>query len=510
MGDILYGRVLMGSSLAVHILFAITGIALPLLISAAELLGILRRDAVYTLMARRWTKAMLVLFAVGAVTGTVVAFQLSLLWPAFMAIAGKVISLPFAIEGFAFVVEAIFLGIYVYGWDRIANPLLHWAASLPIILASAASGALITTVNAFMNSPAGFTLRDGQPEQVDPVAAMLNPTAVSELSHVLVTAYLATAIALAGMAAWKLLRGRVEHRAYHLRALRLGMAVSAVAALLAVVTGDSSAKAVAQYQPEKLAAMEAQFETQRRAAEVIGGIVDPAHHTVHGAIQIPGLLSWLSFGNVNAEVRGLDSFAQASWPPLAIHYAFDAMVGIGMLLGAVTWGYWALYALRRRWAERPLVLAAVLMSLPLGYVAVELGWMVTELGRQPWILYHIMTVPQAFTTAPYVPQLFWLFVSIYAIVIAATFYVLVRYFREHPLPAVLGTEPTLPTELEREPAAPEIESETEAERTHEHEAEPARRMPAREQRPLARRHSRREVSRPERPERPERKVGIHG
>lgn len=480
MGDIIYGRVLMGSSLAVHILYAITGIALPLLVSTAELLGILRRDSTYTLMARRWTKAMLVLFAVGAITGTVVAFQLSLLWPAFMSIAGRVIALPFAIEGFAFVVEAIFLGIYVYGWDRIEKPALHWAASLPIVVSSAASGALITTVNAFMNSPAGFTLRDGQPTNVDPVAAMLNPTAVSELSHVLVTGYLATSIALSGMAAWKLLRGKA-HRDYHQRALRLGMGMSAIAALLAVVTGDSSAKAVAQYQPEKLAAMEAHFETQRQAAIQIGGIVDPAHHTVHGAIQIPGLLSWLSFGNTNATVQGLDSFAQSTWPPLFIHYGFDAMVGIGIALGVVTWGYWALYFVRRRWSEHQLALVAIALTLPLGYLAVELGWMVTELGRQPWILYHMMQVSQAFTTSSYVPQLFWVFICIYALVSAGTIYVLTRYFRAHPLPAVLGTD--LPERDGPVPAVP---------------AQPARRALRRELRPPVRKHSRREVIRRER------------
>jgi cytochrome d ubiquinol oxidase subunit I len=440
MSDIVYGRVLMGTTLSVHIIFAITGMALPLLISLAELLGIVRRDSAYTLMARRWTKALLVLFAVGAVTGTVVAFQLSLLWPSFMAIAGKVISLPFAIEGFAFILEALFLAIYVYGWDRIQRPILHWLASLPIVVASAASGMLITTVNAFMNSPAGFDLRDGQPVNIDPIAAMFNPTAFSEVSHVLVTAYLAAGVALAGMAAYALLRRR-NPAPYHLRALNLGMGVAAIGAVLAILTGDSSAKAVAEYQPEKLAAMEAQFETQRRAAETIGGIVDPAHHTVHYAIQIPGFLSWLSFGDVNAPVQGLDSFAQSTWPPLMIHYTFDAMVGIGMALGALTWGYWALYLLRRRWTTHRLLLLAITLSLPLGYIAVELGWMVTELGRQPWILYHIMAVPQAFTTSPYVPQLFFLFLGIYIFVSAATIYVLVRYFHGHPLPAEIAPEP---------------------------------------------------------------------
>ncbi|MGZ6390667.1 MAG: cytochrome ubiquinol oxidase subunit I, partial [Ktedonobacterales bacterium] len=300
--------------------------------------------------------------------------------------------------------------------------------------------------NAFMNSPAGFELRDGQPVNIDPIAAMFNPTAFSEVSHVLVTAYLAAGVALSGMAAYALLRRR-NPAPYHLRALNLGMGVAAIGAVLAILTGDSSAKAVAQYQPEKLAAMEAHFETQRRAAEIIGGIVDPARHTVHYAIRIPDFLSWLSFGDVNAPVQGLDSFAQSTWPPLIIHYTFDAMVGIGMALGALTWGYWALYLLRRRWTTHRLLLLVITLSLPLGYIAVELGWMVTELGRQPWILYHIMAVPQAFTTSPYVPQLFFLFLGIYIFVSAATIYVLVRYFRGHPVPAEVTPAPLPASEL---------------------------------------------------------------
>ena len=445
-GAMIYGRILMGSSLGIHIIFAITGIALPLLISLAELLGIWRRDAYYTLMARRWTKALLVLFAVGSVTGTVVGLQLSALWPSFMALAGKVISLPFAIEVFPFFIEAIFLGIYVFGWDRIRNPYLHWATSLPIILSSAASGILITTVNAFMNTPAGFTLSNGQPENIDPIAAMFNPTTPSEVSHVIVTAYLSTAVALAGMAAFRLLRRTTsaEHQAYHGRALRLNMAVAAIGAALAILTGDASAKSVAQFQPEKLAAMEARFDSQRQAALTIGGIVDSAHRQVIGGIDIPGVLSWLAYGDPNARVRGLDTFAQSQWPPLMIHYTFDAMVGIGMWLGALTWGYWALYLLRRRWTMRRPLLWAIALSLPLAYVAVELGWMTTEIGRQPWILYHIMTVAQAFTTSPDVPQLFFLFLGTYITLSAATIYTLTRYFRSHPLPAQIaapvGTE----------------------------------------------------------------------
>ncbi len=483
MGDEIYGRILMGSSLAIHIIFAITGIALPLLISLAELLGITRRDAYFTLMARRWTRALLVLFAVGSITGTVVGTQLSLLWPSFMALVGNVVSLPFAIEVFPFFIEAIFLAIYVYGWDRIRNPWLHWAASLPIIVASAASGALITTVNAFMNTPAGFTLQNGQPVNINPLAAMFNPTTPSEVSHVVITAYLSTAVALAGMAAFRLLRRlkvapmamtsahrwsltglkagvkrllspynapaaagsqsalSLDQRAYHLRVLLLAMAVSAVGSALAILTGDSSAKSVAQYQPEKLAAMEARFDSQAHAALTVGGIVDQAHHRVIGGISIPDVLSWLAYGNPNATVRGLDSFSQSQWPPLMIHYTFDAMVGLGMWLGALTIGFWALYVVRRAWATSRLALWAIALSLPFGYLAVELGWMTTEIGRQPWILYHIMTVTQAFTSSPYVPALFFLFLGTYVALSVATIYTLTRYYHAHPLPAaILATD----------------------------------------------------------------------
>lgn len=493
MSSIVFGRMLMASSLAVHIVFAVTGIALPLLVSAAEFLGIVRRDEHYTLMARRWTRTMLVLFAVGSVTGTIVGFQITLLWPGFMALAGKVIALPFAIEIFPFFVEAIFLAIYVYGWDRIRNPWLHWLTSLPIILAAAASGLLITIVNAFMNSPAGFTLKNGQLVDVDPVAAIFNPTMLDEISHVLVTAYLCTGIALAGLAAFALLRKRGP-AAYHERVLRLGMAVSAIAAILTIVTGDSSAKSVALYQPEKLAAMEALFESQYNAPLTIGGVIDAANQRVIGGIELPGFLSWLAFGRTDAHVAGLDAFAQSQWPPLIIHYTFDAMVGIGMWLGALTLGFWALYFLRRRWLSRRIVLWAIGLSLPLGYMAMELGWMTTEIGRQPWIIYHIMTVAQAFTSAPNVPQLFMLFMTLYAALSVGTVVVLRRYFRAHPLPDVIGGRDVGEMADDGGLAGPESPP------------DPSQPAPTvrRERRTASRRHTRRPGSRTPR------KVEIHG
>lgn len=428
----IYARALTGSTLAIHIIFAVIGMGLPLFISIAELMGIMRKDSDLQLMARRWTKALTVLFAVGSVTGTAVAFELTMLWPNFMQIAGQVIALPFAIEGFAFFIEAIFLGIYVYAWDRFANRWLHWLCSLPIVVASAASGMLITTVNAFMNSPAGFRLTQGQIQDIQPLQAMLNPMAVSEMLHVLTTAYLCVAFLLAGLAAYQLLRGRSIP--YFKKALAIGMSGALLASVLAIFTGDISAKDIARYQPEKLAAAEALFETQSRAPLTIGGIVDPTTHRVIGAIQIPDLLSWLAYGDINHPIQGLNAFPQATWPSLAIHYAFDSMVGIGFYLFGIGLLFALALAFRRRWMTHKLLLLGVLAGSVLSFLAMELGWMVTELGRQPWILYRIMTVQQALTSSPYVGLLFYGLLSFFILVAIATVYILISYFRAHPLP----------------------------------------------------------------------------
>ncbi len=454
----IYARALTGSTLAIHIIFAVIGVGLPLFISIAELAGIVRKDRDFQLMARRWTTALVILFAVGSVTGTAVAFELTLLWPNFMQIAGKVIALPFVIEGFAFFVEAIFLGIYVYAWDRFSNRWLHWLCSLPIIVASAASGLLITTVNAFMNSPVGFQLNQGQVQNVQPLAAMLNPMAASEMLHVLTTAYLVVAFLLAGMAAWNLLRGR--SLAYFKKALAIGMSGALLVATLTIFTGDMSAKDIARYQPEKLAAAEALFDTQTRAPLTIGGIVNPTTHQVIGAIQIPDLLSWLAYGDINHPIQGLNAFPQATWPSLAIHYAFDAMVGIGFYLFGIGLLFVLALVFRRRLMTHRLLLLGVLGGSVLSFLAMELGWMVTELGRQPWILYHIMTVQQALTSSPYVGLLFYGLLSFFMLAAVSTIYILLKYFRAHPLPMLAlnngrgprsddGSAPGQDDELER-------------------------------------------------------------
>ena len=417
-----YGRLLFAFTLAVHSLFLIVGIGLALFICLAEFLGLRGRNEDYLRMARTWSRGFVVLFAVGAGTGVSVAVELYLLWPAFMSVASQVIILPFFIEVFAFFVEAIFLGIYMYSWDRFKNPWRHWLASLPLVVASALSGFLITTVNAFMNAPAGFTLTGGQLTYVDPVAAMLNPAVPIETFHVLTACYVGTAFMLAALYAWKRVRG--DTSAYVTRAYRLALYVGLPASILAAIGGSLSASFVAASQPMKFAAMEAVYHTQASAPEIFFGITIP----------IPGLLSFLATGSFNGVVTGLDAFPTSTWPDVAlVHTAFNVLVTIGIFLVAVAVATLLLERMKRFERLRRLSLYAVVVAGPLAYLNFLLGWIVTEVGRQPWIIQDTMTVQEGFTTAgDAVPALFVAFVVFYAALLAMTVWVLRRLYAARP------------------------------------------------------------------------------
>src|SRR6266481_5952409 len=277
-------RATMGTSLGFHIVFAVLGVGMPLLMSVAEGLAIWRHDEAWMVLARRWSRAFGILFAVGAVSGTVLSFELGLLWPRFMAFSGGIFGLPFSAEGFAFFLEAIFLGLYLYGWERL-SPLKHWLTSIPIALSGAASSVFVVMANAWMNTPAGFTLANGQLVRVDPLAAALNPSTATEDPHMLVSAYVVTGFLVAAVYAAGLLRGRND--VFHRRGLAAGMAMAAVAIVLAGVTGDSSARFVYGAQPAKFAAMEGHYRTQRGAPITIGGIPSDSQQRVLYGIQIP-------------------------------------------------------------------------------------------------------------------------------------------------------------------------------------------------------------------------------
>jgi cytochrome d ubiquinol oxidase subunit I len=413
MSDLLAARSQMAMSLGFHIVFAVVGIGMPALMVVAERQWQRTGDATYLELARRWAKGTAILFAVGAVSGTVLSFELGLLWPAFMREFGAVIGWPFALEGFAFFTEAIFLGVYLYGWDRV-SPSAHLASGILVGVSGALSGIFVVTANAWMNTPTGFELEAGRLVRIDPIAAMLNPSAFQQALHMTLAAYAATGFVVAGIHAWPLLR--TPTNAFHRRALGIALLIGVPAALLQPISGDISARAVARWQPAKLAAMEGQFRTERGAPLRIGGWPDVDSRQTRYAIEIPRGLSLLAFHEVTAEVQGLEAFPREAWPPVAIvHTAFQVMVALGLYLAVVgLWVGWR--TLRRqdlvadRWLLRALVLAG-----PMGFVAIEAGWTVTEVGRQPWVVYQVMRTADAVTPMPGLMVPFAVFTLLYCV-----------------------------------------------------------------------------------------------
>ena len=398
MTDIFAARTQMALSLGFHIVFAEIGIAMPLLMTLAEWRWRRTGDAAYLDLAKRWAKGSAILFAVGAVSGTVLSFELGLLWPRFMQLAGPVIGIPFSLEGFAFFTEAIFLGVYLYGWDRI-SPRAHLAAGLIVAASGAASAVFVIMVNAFMNTPAGITMQAGVITSVDPIAGMFNPSTVQQAMHMLLASYAATGIAVAGIhAAIILKRGDVR---FHRHALMLALSMGAPAALLQPISGDLSARTVAQWQPIKLAALEGQFDTERGAPLRIGGWPDENTARTGYAIEIPRGLSLLAFHDWNAEVKGLTAFPRDLWPPVPpVHIGFQVMVALGTAMALVS-AWVALVVLRKRTiADQRLLLRALSIIAPFGFIATEAGWTVTEVGRQPWIAQGILRTADAVTPMP--------------------------------------------------------------------------------------------------------------
>jgi cytochrome d ubiquinol oxidase subunit I len=368
-------------------------------------------DRIYLDLAHRWAKGTAILFAVGAVSGTVLSFELGLLWPTFMEHAGPVIGMPFSLEGFAFFTEAVFLGVYLYGWDRISRR-AHLAAGWAVAVSGMLSGVFVVIANAWMNAPTGIRWVDGRAVDIDPIAAMLNPAAFPQVLHMTLAAYASTGLVVAGIHAWPLLRQ--PRNAFHRRALAVALLIGAPAAILQPVSGDLSARFVAHWQPVKLAAMEGHFKTERGAPLRIGGWPDEAAGETRYAIEIPYGLSLLAFKDPHAEVKGLEAFPREHWPPVAVvHLAFQVMVGLGSYLALVgliaLWLMWRRHDLtRHRWLLRALVLAA-----PMGFICTEAGWIVTEVGRQPWIIHGLMRTAEAVTPMPGLVVPFLVFTALY-------------------------------------------------------------------------------------------------
>jgi cytochrome bd ubiquinol oxidase subunit I len=430
MDDLLAARSQMAMSLAFHIIFAVAGVTTPLLMCVAEWRWLRTRDETYLTLAKRWAKGTAILFAVGAVSGTVLSFELGLLWPEFMRWAGAIIGMPFSLEGFAFFTEAIFLGIYLYGWQRV-SPRAHLAAGAIVALSGAASAIFVVIANAWMNTPAGFRLVDGKPVDVDPIAAMMNPAALGQTIHMVFAAYAAVGLAVAGIHAFLLLRDR--RNIFHRHAMAIALAVGASGAILQPVSGDLLGQMLARYQPVKLAAMEGQFRTEQGAPLRIGGMPDEKSATTPHAIEIPYGLSLLAFRDPNAVVKGLEDFPRDVWPPVAIvHVAFQVMVAAGTAMALV-----ALLGAYLAWRRKSLpdsrwYLRAVVAVSPLGFIAIEAGWTVTEVGRQPWIIHGVMRTAQALTPMPGLRVPFVTFTLIYIFLAAVVVWLLIRQVAESP------------------------------------------------------------------------------
>lgn len=431
MTPLLAARMQMALTLGFHILFACLGVGLPVLMLFAEWRYLRTGDEGWKVLARRWSKAFAVLFAVGAVSGTVLSFELGLLWPQFMGTFGSVIALPFTLEAFAFFLEAIFVGIYLYAWDRL-SPKTHWWCGVPVAVSGLASAWFVVTANAWMNAPLGFRMADGIVIEADPLAAMMNPATGVQTAHMILAAYMVSGFLVAGIYAAMRLRGACS--AYHRRAMNLGLAMGLALTPVQMIVGHWAAQTVAQTQPVKFAAMEGQFKTEKGAPLRIGGISDPERGETRYAIEIPGGLSWLAYGSTEAIVHGLKDVPPEDQPPVAIvHGAFQMMVLIGT--GLVALAFWSLASLLRkrrlpsnRWYWRFVVLAA-----PLSVLALEAGWVVTEVGRQPWIVHGFMRTSEAVTEAPGIGWVFLGAVGIYGVLSLGTLIVL-RLLAKVPLP----------------------------------------------------------------------------
>lgn len=427
MSNLTAARFQMAYSLGFHMIFAALGIGLPLMMLIAEGLYLRTGDAKYMRLARTWAKATGILFAVGAVSGTALSFELGLLWPRFMGFAGSTLGPAFTLEGYAFFLEAIFLGLYLYGWERL-KPTHHWLTGLVVTLTSCLSGVLVLATDAWMQNPIGADVLMTNPEAMDAVGALFKNAAWPIMTiHSTFSAYATTGFAVAGVYAWSGLKGKMDEM--RRSALAIALFVGTISALAMPITGDFAAKSVAERQPIKLAAMEAHFETQTGAPLRLGGWPNEETGTVSFDLEMPYGLSFLSYGDINAEVKGLNDFPRELWPNVKVtHIAFQVMVAAGMAMLALSAAYYVT-VWRNRKNPKPLNRLLLKLLVPggfLGILALQAGWVVTEVGRQPWIIYGVMKVADAVTPAPgLVTTLSW-FVALYAALAVVLVFLLTR------------------------------------------------------------------------------------
>lgn len=394
-------RVLMGDSLGFHILFVLMGLTLPILVSWFELTGIRRKDKRYINIAKFWSKIMGLLVVTGVISGTIIALQMSLVWPGILKFGGEVIGLPFMFETYAFLIEAVFLALYLTTWDKV-RPWIHWAFGLFVILGSTLSAYAITSVNAWMNYPSGFDYINGKIENVNVWAAMFSRTSIIEFVHSMPGYYLTATLIILGLYALRIAKSSYKKREAKKHTLdwlivhRL-MVFAAIMFVLSGITADLTGKYLAKYEPSKLAAIELNYQTRDNAPLLVGG-VGSNDGTVSGPhFEIPGALSLLAGNSTKYSVQGLNETPEDKRPSLAVHTLFDIKMTLINILMVVIPGYFVLYFFKREWLKKRIVLYTLGISGVFAAIVVELGWMLTEIGRQPWAVRGYLTTSEALT-----------------------------------------------------------------------------------------------------------------
>src|SRR6476661_11103094 len=421
----------MAFTLGFHIILASLGVAFPDLMLIANYKRLRQKDPVALELAQRWSQVAAVTIAVGAVTGTVLSFEFGLLWPAFTGRFGEVFGVAFAIEGIFFFTEAIFMAIYIYGWKRLSG-WAHFWTGIPVVIAGLGGAFSVVAVNSWMNQPDGFKIAsNGQVTDVAPLDAIFNRATAYEVPHMILAAYLVTGFLVASVYAVGMLRGRRDR--HHRLGLLIPLTVAAIATPIQFAVGDTAARAIADDQPVKFAGMECVQKTHTDVTEYIYGRCTSTG--VKGGIGIPGFDSFLVGWSTSTQVTGLDSVPADDRPPYntMLHWAFDTMVGIcsvlillGIWLGI---GWWR----KRDFPQSRWFLRATAVSGVAAIVALECGWIVTEVGRQPWIVYNVMRTEDAVTQASGVWVTFTLVLALYAVLGAAlviTLRAMARHWRE--------------------------------------------------------------------------------
>jgi cytochrome d ubiquinol oxidase subunit I len=423
---LLQARQMQTLSFVAHIPLVAFAISFPAMVLFVEWLYLRTGDELYRTLARRWTRVVAALFAVGVITGTLLSFEMGLLWPNFTATFGSVFGLGFAIEGFSFFMEAIFIGIYVYGWDRL-SPRAHLASGIPIVITGLTGSLTVISVNAWMNHPGGFHVHAGKVTDVHPLEALFaNSYLWHELIHMYIAGYIVSGFLVAGVYAYARLRGRWSR--YERTAIAIPLTIAALAAPVQVLVGDWAAREVAVTQPLKLAAIEGLANSTRGAPEHILGWYTEGQ--VKYGIAIPHALSLLAFHSWDAKVQGLDTVPPDQRPPVnVVRISFQAMVGIGTLLALLGVGYLLTWVRRRRLPRSRWFYRAVLAAGPLSVIALIAGWVTTEVGRQPWVVYRVMPTAEAVTGASGIPIGYAALAAVYLALACAVAWVLRRLAR---------------------------------------------------------------------------------